>query len=50
MHDIPICELAKAFAEGVDTHFTPMGDGNMHWAAAMQKLPGPEAPLLTAAR
>src|SRR5215510_7491615 len=28
--------LAHAFAaEGVDTHFTLMGDGNMHWATAM---------------
>lgn len=42
MHNIPIYqELAQAFAaEGVDTHFTLMGDGNMHWVAAMQKLPG----------
>jgi acetolactate synthase-1/2/3 large subunit len=28
--------LAAAFAaEGVDTHFTLMGDGNMHWAIAL---------------
>src|SRR5215468_4656352 len=33
--------LAHAFAaEGVDTHFTLMGDGNMHWATAMKNLPG----------
>jgi len=33
--------LARAFqAEGVDTHFTLMGDGNMHWATAMKNLPG----------
>ena len=39
MQNIPIYEaLAQAFvAEGVDTHFTLMGDGNMHWVAAMQK-------------
>jgi len=31
--------LAQAFAaEGVDTHFTLMGDGNMHWVAAMKSL------------
>ena len=42
MQNIPIYEaLAQAFAaEGVDTHFTLMGDGNMHWVAAMQQLPG----------
>jgi acetolactate synthase I/II/III large subunit len=42
MQNTPIYEaLAEAFAaEGVDTHFTLMGDGNMHWVAAMQKLPG----------
>jgi acetolactate synthase I/II/III large subunit len=42
MQNIPIYEaLAQAFAaEGVDTHFTLMGDGNMHWVAAMQKLDG----------
>lgn len=42
MQNVPIYEtLAQAFAaEGVDTHFTLMGDGNMHWVAAMQKLPG----------
>lgn len=42
MQNIPIYEaLAEAFAaEGVDTHFTLMGDGNMHWVAAMQKLDG----------
>src|SRR5439155_7563360 len=33
--------LAQAFAaEGVDTHFTLMGDGNMHWASAMKNLDG----------
>lgn len=33
--------LAEAFAEeGVDTHFTLMGDGNMHFAVAMDALPG----------
>lgn len=32
MKNLPIYEaLAQAFAaEGVDTHFTLMGDGNMH--------------------
>jgi thiamine pyrophosphate-dependent acetolactate synthase large subunit-like protein len=42
MQNIPIYEaLANAFAaEGVDTHFTLMGDGNMHWVAAMQQLDG----------
>jgi thiamine pyrophosphate-dependent acetolactate synthase large subunit-like protein len=42
MPNIPIYQaLAEAFAaEGVDTHFTLMGDGNMHWVAAMQKLDG----------
>jgi thiamine pyrophosphate-dependent acetolactate synthase large subunit-like protein len=32
MKNMPIYEaLARAFAaEGVDTHFTLMGDGNMH--------------------
>jgi acetolactate synthase I/II/III large subunit len=42
MQNITIYEaLAEAFAaEGVDTHFTLMGDGNMHWVAAMQKLDG----------
>lgn len=33
--------LAEAFAaEGVDTVFTLMGDGNMHWITAMASLPG----------
>ncbi|RUT34803.1 thiamine pyrophosphate-binding protein [Arsenicitalea aurantiaca] len=33
--------LAKAFAaEGVDTQFGLMGDGNMHWMTAMDQLPG----------
>jgi acetolactate synthase-1/2/3 large subunit len=33
--------LAEAFvAEGVDTQFTLMGDGNMHWSTAFAKLPG----------
>lgn len=38
----PIYEgIAEAFAaEGVDTHFTLMGDGNMHFATAMDHLPG----------
>jgi acetolactate synthase-1/2/3 large subunit len=42
MKNMPIYEaLAHAFAaEGVDTHFTLMGDGNMHWATAMKSLPG----------
>jgi thiamine pyrophosphate-dependent acetolactate synthase large subunit-like protein len=42
MQNIPIYQaLARAFAaEGVDTHFTLMGDGNMHWVAAMQQLDG----------
>ena len=42
MQNVPIYEaLAQAFAaEGVDTHFTLMGDGNMHWVSAMQQLPG----------
>lgn len=42
MSEVPIYEaLARAFqAEGVDTHFTLMGDGNMHWATAMRNLPG----------
>ena len=42
MQNMPIYEaLAQAFAaEGVDTHFTLMGDGNMHWATAMKNLAG----------
>lgn len=33
--------LAEAFvAEGVDTQFILMGDGNMHWTSAFQKMPG----------
>ena len=33
--------LAEAFvAEGVDTQFILMGDGNMHWATALSKQPG----------
>jgi len=33
--------LAEAFAaEGVDTVFTLMGDGNMHWVTALADLPG----------
>ncbi len=33
--------LAAAFrAEGVDTQFALMGDGNMHWSTAFSKLPG----------
>src|ERR1700753_3070365 len=35
--------LAEAFlAEGVDTQFVLMGDGNMHWPTAFAKLPGVE--------
>jgi acetolactate synthase-1/2/3 large subunit len=42
MKNMPIYQaLAQAFAaEGVDSQFTLMGDGNMHWAAAMKNLPG----------
>jgi thiamine pyrophosphate-dependent acetolactate synthase large subunit-like protein len=42
MNNMPIYEaLAQAFAaEGVDTNFTLMGDGNMHWATAMKNLDG----------
>ena len=42
MKNMPIYEaLAHAFAaEGVNTHFTLMGDGNMHWATAMKNLDG----------
>lgn len=33
--------LAQCFvAEGVNTHFGLMGDGNMHWMAAMDAIPG----------
>src|SRR5688572_33257813 len=33
--------LAEAFlAEGVDTQFVLMGDGNMHWSTAFANLPG----------
>ena len=33
--------LANAFAaEGVDHHFTLMGDGNMHWVTAMKDIDG----------
>src|SRR3981189_3433919 len=33
--------LAEAFlAEGVDTQFVLLGDGNMHWSTAFAKLPG----------
>ncbi|MGQ7794026.1 thiamine pyrophosphate-binding protein [Faunimonas sp. B44] len=33
--------LARAFAaEGVETLFTLMGDGNMHWATALSEEPG----------
>src|SRR5215210_5746721 len=33
--------LAEAFlAEGIDTQFVLMGDGNMHWSTAFAKLPG----------
>lgn len=35
--------LAQNFAaEGVKTHFCLMGDGNMHWATAMNAVPGME--------
>ena len=35
--------LAEAFvAEGVDTQFALMGDGNMHWSTALAALPGIE--------
>src|SRR5262249_13180570 len=42
MSNPPIYEmLAQAFArEGVDTLFSLMGDGNMHWATAMSKIDG----------
>ncbi len=42
MKNVPIYQaLAQAFAaEGVDAHFTLMGDGNMHWATAMKNLEG----------
>src|SRR6266853_1711995 len=42
MSNLPIYEmLAQAFArEGVDTVFSLMGDGNMHWARAMSKIDG----------
>jgi thiamine pyrophosphate-dependent acetolactate synthase large subunit-like protein len=42
MSNLPIYEmLAQAFArEGVDTLFSLMGDGNMHWATAMAKIDG----------
>src|SRR5689334_15447811 len=33
--------LAAAFAaEGVDTHFTLLGDGNMHWATVLAERHG----------
>src|SRR2546421_3263019 len=33
--------LAEAFlAEGIDTQFVLMGDGNMHWSTAFAQLPG----------
>ena len=36
--------LAEAFlAEGVDTQFVLMGDGNMHWSTTLAKLPGVDA-------
>lgn len=39
---LPIYQaLSGAFvAEGVDTHFTLMGDGNMHFATALKNSPG----------
>src|SRR5215510_13883881 len=42
MQNIPIYQaLAHAFAaEGVDTHFTLIGEGTMHWATAMKNLDG----------
>jgi len=41
MQNIPIYgALALAFAaEGVDTRFTLMGDGSMHWVSATQNFP-----------
>lgn len=44
MSEMTIYEaLARAFqAEGVDTFFALMGDGNMHWATAMSHLDGVE--------
>jgi thiamine pyrophosphate-dependent acetolactate synthase large subunit-like protein len=40
--NMPIYQaLAHAFAaEGVDTQYTLMGDGNMHWATAMKNIDG----------
>ncbi|MFY0610091.1 MAG: thiamine pyrophosphate-binding protein [Hyphomicrobiaceae bacterium] len=36
--------LAESFvAEGVDTHFVLMGDGNMHFSTALDQLPGMES-------
>jgi acetolactate synthase I/II/III large subunit len=42
MSNLPIYEmLARAFArEGVNTLFSLLGDGNMHWATAMSKIDG----------
>lgn len=42
MQGKPIYQIAaEAFVdEGVDTHFTLMGDANMHWATAMSGMPG----------
>jgi thiamine pyrophosphate-dependent acetolactate synthase large subunit-like protein len=42
MTNMPIYQaLAQSFvAEGVDTFFTLMGDGNMHWCTAMKNTPG----------
>ena len=44
MSEMTIYEaLAHAFvAEGVDTFFTLMGDGNMHWATTMKNIDGVE--------
>ena len=40
-HTVLYDVLAEAFAaEGVDTQFVLMGDGNMHWSTAFSKLPG----------
>src|SRR5690606_39069089 len=42
MTGMPIYEaLADAFmAEGTDTFFRLMGDGNMHWCTALRSRPG----------
>ncbi|HTM77650.1 MAG TPA: thiamine pyrophosphate-binding protein [Devosia sp.] len=42
MSSLPIYQaLAQAFlAEGVDTFFTLMGDGNMHWCTTLKNMDG----------